>query len=426
MMNSPRVLIESSNANHNWGDASMLHAAIGRVRTVFPGSTITLLKPHSAYETMLQAQTVESVSNESRAAWHTQRPLWYRLDEVAPHWVDVMHARWPRVTEALTQAKMKGLGRDVAARGSFIRLFEEAALLLVSGGGFITDAFASAEKVLNIILLAKSKGVPVAMVGQGIGPLRATRLREKAAFALPQVDLIALRERRASKPLLRELGCESSRITVTGDDAVQLAYPERSEALGTGIGVNLRLAFYSNVHGERVDELGRVLARMSEHRSAPLYPVPIAYEGHGSDVETNRRVMEGAGVSSDGGAALDSVEAVVRQVGKCRVVVTGSYHGGVFALSQGIPVVALSGSEYYDNKFQGLADMFGTGCTVLRTDREGFAERLQTAIETAWKRAPEMRADLLEAARQQIEAAEAAYGRLPGLITSAHSKEVLT
>ena len=53
-----------------------------------------------------------------------------------------------------------------------------------------------------------------------------------------------------------------------------------------------------------------------------------------------------------------SPEAVMKNVSACRMVVTGSYHAAVFALSQGIPALTISKSAYYDSKFNGLGDMF--------------------------------------------------------------------
>jgi polysaccharide pyruvyl transferase WcaK-like protein len=55
------------------------------------------------------------------------------------------------------------------------------------------------------------------------------------------------------------------------------------------------------------------------------------------------------------------------------VVVAGSYHAAVFALSQGIPVVALVKSPYYVNKMVGLGDQFGAGCEIVRLDEGDVA-----------------------------------------------------
>ena len=69
--------------------------------------------------------------------------------------------------------------------------------------------------------------------------------------------------------------------------------------------------------------------------------------------------------------------ALARQVGRCRIVVSGAYHVAVFALAQGIPVVGLSSSRYYDDKFEGLAAMFGTGLELVRLDGDDVEDRLR-------------------------------------------------
>lgn len=404
------ILIESSNANHNWGDASMLHVAIRRLVELFDDVDITLLKPHPAFERSYRHAEVSSLGADNYPAWTRERRLWHHLDTMAPGGVDYLVNQWPTLANWITRGKMKAIGRDPAPRTAFLERFETADMLIVSGGGFITDVFTStAEDVLNLIMLAHRKDVPVFMFGQGIGPLTSSRLRSKARRALPKVQRIALRERKTSRPLLRELGVPSRRITVTGDDAVSLAYSNHPETLGDGIGINLRVAFYSKLSSELYETLGLVLSEVAGDYEAPLRPIPINYAGSDSDVDSIRQILHYAGVESDGGASLGSPEAVIRQVGRCRVVVTGSYHGAVFALSQGVPVVGLSRSNYYDTKFHGVADMFGAGCTVLRTDRSDFTRALKGAIRTAWVTAPDVRLRLLEAAKHQVKKANNAY-----------------
>ena len=397
----------------------MLHVAVRRLINLYSDGDITLLKPHPAFENTYNHANTTSTDAKERLAWSTQRPLYPRLERVMPGAADYLSTNWPRLKTTITRAKMKALGYDPAPRDTFIRTFETADVLVVSGGGFITDVFEpTAETVLNLILLAYSRDVPVFMFGQGIGPIHNDRLWSKAQRALQKVEHIALRERKSSLPLLRKLGVPEERITVTGDDAVALTYSKRSDTIGRAIGVNLRVASYAEVSGDITERLGNVLNDVASSYEASLLPVPIAYEGNDSDVSSIRNVLNSIGVDTDGGASLDSPEAVSRQVGRCRVVVTGSYHGGVFALSQGVPVIGLSNSEYYDKKFNGLADMFGTGCTVLRVNRPDFEDSLREAVHAAWETAPEVRPQLLEAAERQIEAANAAYARMSNTLQS--------
>ncbi|MBC8122047.1 MAG: polysaccharide pyruvyl transferase family protein, partial [Gemmatimonadaceae bacterium] len=115
---------------------------------------------------------------------------------------------------------------------------------------------------------------------------------------------------------------------------------------------------------------------------------------------------------------LDTPGKVIQQVSSCRVVVTGSYHGGVFALAQGIPIVGLVKSEYYVGKFLGLAEQFGgIGCQIVSLNDENFPEKLKRSVDNAWQSAETVRPQLLELARQQIDQGLNAYRRVYELLS---------
>jgi hypothetical protein len=87
----------------------------------------------------------------------------------------------------------------------------------------------------------------------------------------------------------------------------------------------------------------------------------------------------------------------------------------VFALSQGVPVVGLTSSAYYDDKFLGLAGMFGTGLELVRLE-DDLGQRLPTAVRSAWDRAPQERSTLLASAEEQIAASRKTFDRICGLV----------
>jgi hypothetical protein len=142
---------------------------------------------------------------------------------------------------------------------------------------------------------------------------------------------------------------------------------------------------------------------------ARVLPVPISHRHGGLDVKTSRVLLAKLDPTSDGGATLRTPRSVIEQVGRCRVVIAGSYHAGVFALAQGIPVVGLVNSSYYADKFLGLAGMFGTGCEIVRVGERAFPRRLAEAIDRAWAAAPRVRSVLVAAAAEQIELGREAY-----------------
>jgi len=290
-------------------------------------------------------------------------------------------------------------------------------LVVATGGGYITDEFPElASTVLSMLGMAKKLGKPTVMLGHGLGPLQNPRLRTIAKAVLPSVDLITLRERRAGIPLLDSLGVSQKRVITTGDDAIELAYEARNRELGQGIGVNLRMAKYAGVSGDMLETVRSALQDVARIKGALLLPLPISQDA--SDVQTIQKLMAGYDDNSDGGESLDTPLKVIKQVGQCRVVVTGSYHAGVFALAQGIPVVGLAKSQYYIDKFLGLADQFGTGCEVILLDDNQLREKLIVSIDNAWMSAETVRLQLLESARRQIESGHAAYQRVYDLVNS--------
>jgi polysaccharide pyruvyl transferase WcaK-like protein len=148
-----------------------------------------------------------------------------------------------------------------------------------------------------------------------------------------------------------------------------------------------------------------------------LLAVPMSRHQGEPDLEAIRAVAKRIGITLVEDSELETPEAAVERVGRCRLVVSGSYHAALFALGQGIPAVCLAANAFYAQKFIGLADLFGAGCTVVnRTDR-GFSG-LADAVAQQWHAAPGHREELLLAAETQIQTGRAAYARIRTLVQS--------
>jgi colanic acid/amylovoran biosynthesis protein len=301
---------------------------------------------------------------------------------------------------------------------------EHADLLVVCGaGGFTDDTRQWNISILDTIEEAIQRNIPVFMFGQGLGPLSDPDILGRARKILPKVSLITLRGGRGGSALAQSLGVNSSQILTTGDEAVEIAYEAREKEAGHAVGINLRVASYSNVNGEMIDGLRPVLHEFARRHNVPLIPVPIAFHAWANDHVTIRRLLQGFDDYSDGGITLDTPLKVIEQIGRCRIVVTGAYHAAVFALSQGIPVVCLSASDDYNAKFLGLEDQFGAGCETVFLSASNASERLAAAAERAWQSAENLRSPLLAAARRQIALSQGAYERVAENISFIGSKQ---
>lgn len=408
----------------NVGDLAMLTVSVARLRALWPAATIRVLTaaPHLVVR---HCGDVETVPVEGRREFLDEHLLG-RADRWLPapawhRWEDSLRFARPHVFSASASLKRRLRGRTGEDRTSaleqFVGAIAAADLVIVSGAGILNDSFPDhALGILATIDLAVRQGIPAALVGQGMGPLESIALRRRAAEVLPRASLIAVRDAGASVKVLQSLGVDSSRVTVTGDDAIELALarvrqrpPARSAS--QAIGVNLRVAAYAGVEADMVAPLRNTLASAAAARGARLIGIPIAHHQGGMDLDTLRGLLD-----DDGRAGiLDTPQAVIDRVADCRIVVTGSYHGAVFALAQGIPAVALVKSPYYAAKMAGVADQFGIGCELVRLDREDLPTALYAAIHHAWARADAVREPLLRAAADQVRRGRHAYSRLRDL-----------
>jgi colanic acid/amylovoran biosynthesis protein len=419
-----RVLLDSCSYNcQNVGDLAMLTVAVSRLRELWPSATIQVITNAPALVAR-HCGMVETVPVRGRRLL-----LEARLLGAVRSWLPAaVRRQWDSVEASFRLGRPDGFGRLLRLkerlRGrpageveAFLQAVDRADLVVVNGAGILTDAFVeSALGILATLDLAVRRGVPAALFGQGLGPIADPGLWRRAAEVLPRVQLIAVRESATSLPLLSALGVSPANIVVTGDDAIEMAFGEStlrgaSDELPSSIGINVRVAPYAEVGEGLLASLRQALDGAARRHRARLVPIPVAHHGGGMDVDTLRALLDGA---EDGGAALDTPQRVIARISECRVVVTGSYHGAVFALAQGIPVVAIAKSQYYVSKMSGVAQQFGIGCEIVRLDVEegNLPARLEAAIDRAWSDAGRVREPLLAAAADQIRRGRSAYGRL--------------
>lgn len=412
------------------GDLAMLAIAVERLRTLWPEARIGVIAD-DADLLARHFETVTAVPSAGRRLWLEDPYLGLRLHERLPQAIarrlrageHDLRRRRPGLVRTAIRARRGLRGRGTADLDDFLEWVTDSDLVVVSGAGALTDPFAPyATTVLDLLDAVTAKATPAAMFGQGIGPLTDPALLERCRVVLPRVDLIALREDRAGRPILRSVGVADERITTTGDDAVELAFRARAEPPGgLGLGVSLRVARYANFDGRALRFVEEALRRAAAAFAAPLVPVPISHQPNEQDADVIARLLPESDALPPGG--LSAPLAVIEQVRRCRVVVTGSYHAAVFALAQGIPAVGLAASEYYVDKFLGLADQFGGGCLLVTADEPASLEqRLMLAIEQMWESADDLAPRLLEAAARQVDQGHAAYRRLPGLLRASSRK----
>lgn len=415
-----RLLIENgSYSMRNMGDTAMLMVAVRRLRKIFPDAEMLVFT--SAPERLKKLiPCVTPYNIEGRNYWLTPRTAYgsviNRLLSYSPlrDYAEVagmksmMHGG-----TALSRFMLKvGRSCEIDAQKQFLRDFSTIDAVIATGGGYLTDAFYwNAMKVLATIGAGTYMQKPTFLFGQGIGPLHNTRLLNLAKYVLPRASTIALREKRIGPSILENMGIPKKHVVVTGDDAIELAYEFRRKELGNVIGINLRVTEYSGISSSEASACISIINESAKKLHTSLMPIPISLDeetNESSDACILADMLELHHIEANYLKHIEHPTEVIQRVSQCRLVVTGSYHAGVFALSQGIPVIGIIKSPYYYDKFMGLSDQFTGGCKVL-SDAQITSKDLEQSIEKMWYAAPAIHDSILKAAEQQICLSKSAF-----------------
>jgi polysaccharide pyruvyl transferase WcaK-like protein len=413
-----KILIDNSGYElKNHGDLAMLSVAAHRFRKNFPNSKIYIFTDAPIRLVQLIPFAIP-MPVAGRRQWDLKWNVIGSLHKLFPKlmltWLEEQEVsfklKYPILSRRWIEKRLSKRGYDTHSMQSYLNLIEQVDMVVATGGGYITDSFAEhASALLRTLALAQYYGKPTALFGQGLGPVKNKKLLKLAKHILPKLHLLTLREVIFSKPFALSVGVPENLIFVTGDDAITLAYSKKMQENRNAIGVNLRIASYSGIHEGILNDIRATFKLAQDKFGTQLIPIPISVHDGDSDIEAIRRLLPRCTVQSMVG--LDTPEKVVEQVSRCRIVITGSYHAAVFALSQGISVVAIVGSEYYRHKFEGLANQFENGCIIIKQENVNFAKDLKSAIRLTWEMAEHNRAKLLSLAELQVSQSEIAYDK---------------
>lgn len=421
------IIVENSGYGlDNLGDVAMLQSSINRFKSIWPEATILVITADSG-RLSRYISGVESLPVEERQAWQSpfnligggQHLFLGKLKQWIADKEAWFRCRYPDIALKIISGRFGKHSEKYTFCSRFVNRIRHADLVIATGGGYINDTFSPhAICIFDTLRLAQRFERPTAMVGQGIGP--ATNLQLLICFrrVASKLLLLSMRESLLSPEIARSVIGESAttELLVTGDDAVEMAYNCRPMNMGNKLGVNIRFTGYAGVEEASLVKVGKVIQKVIKVFKAEYEIIPISLIKGTSDTAAVKLMLgEDHVVENDLDNNL-SVESVINCVGQCRVVITGSYHAGVFALSQGAQVVALTASKYYDSKFAGLRDQFSRGLQLVHLQDENFEEALEQALTAAWQQADNDRESLLKSAAEQVLKGQQAYQRLKVLV----------
>jgi polysaccharide pyruvyl transferase WcaK-like protein len=429
----------------NAGQNALLQIAVQRVMNLWPDASIgiTTFAPHLL---KVYFPNAYPVSPDGHHGWFKDQDRFNRIHNLLPRFIwrfllkfrENVGYRYPALQPSSIRNKLNSIRareqapltevdlEKVEMAGEEINYKDVvggADLFIATGSQYMTDIAKEAGlAVLGRLEAAIQQGIPTAMVGQGMGPIEDPELRTRSKLILPTVDLIFVRERLEAPNLLKSLGVDPSRVLITGDDAVELAYKARTSTLGNGIGVSLRVMPYTSVDQDDLKIIETVLKRAASEFGVELVSLPISMSVHERDDLFIQKLLTGYSKVWMSGSKFQTPLEIIKNTQRCRLVVTGTFHAAVFAMGQGIPAVCLAKSASYVNKLTGLVDIFdGCGEVVLLND-EHLQEKLTAAVHNAWYSAESVRPKLLKAAARQINMGYTAYQSLFDLVASKNQR----
>jgi polysaccharide pyruvyl transferase WcaK-like protein len=410
-----RILLDNGGYHlGNLGDNALLLVACSRFKKLWPEAELFAIT-HDGERLRRLVPYAVPVESADRQAWFRQLAVLGELRKIIPWRVAgslrrfeiALRSRFPRAYLACRRLLSSRETDELSRAQAFLALVESVDVVALTGGGYITDSFSEhALCALELILLAKGQGKTTCALGQGLGPISDRTLRYAAERAFKSCDVVAMRESVFGPRLFSALHGDPEKVIVTGDDAIEPAFERRPGRLGERIGVNIRLAAYAGSMSENCAALRTVIRDFASRMNRSIEIVPIALSVDLPDAQSTSDML---GLNAQSMPADPGMDEVLERVAACRIVITGSYHAGVFALSQGASVVALVCSDYYHYKFSGLRHQFGDGIRVIDLRLRGWAESLPAAIEDTWSGADSCRAESLAAAEHQVAQGKRAY-----------------
>lgn len=335
----------------------------------------------------------------------------------------------------LTRLTDRAMGVTPATREA-MRTVQEVGLVVTYGSGALNDLWLQTNLLRwsLVYICARIIGRPVALTGQGIGPLRNRLARFLLGRALQNVQLITLREPGKSVELLGDLRVKRPKILITGDDALvqrrlsdeQLNEILNSEGVPTdqaGIAVHIRPTDYESHLADIYPTIARALDKLVEKTGKHVLFVPMSYKSTIDDRDASENIRRQMRRSENAHVLQKEYSAaqVKAIIGSQSLAIGVSYHFGVFALSSGVPTICLYSNEYYQMKSVGLYAGFGPGAQPVDLHAVSASDDIVwNAVQMLEKRS-ELSQSLVASTDSMLEQSREAGQILRGLVVEPNS-----
>lgn len=384
-----KILITENYCSSNRGDAAILTSMIGALKEYIPDAEFTV---SSHYPKV--AKIMHNI---------------YSFEPVVVTtggYINILLAMF-RMIRYLIWALMRRYGLNSRLFISIEKLerlekYAEADIIISVGGAYYNDNYKPAIfGRLYSIFLSKVIKKPVVLYAHSIGPFNTFVFRHLAKYVFNKVDLITLRDSE-SKKVLDELGVLKAPIYVTADSAFNLSVINADIAkellLKEGINVNCRplvsvsvrkWGFYGTIDAsEGHRPYIQVMAQSADYLVKKINATIVFmstctdFGGYGNDDRVVAREVISMMKYANAAKIVEgeySPEELKGMVGQMDMHIGTRMHSNIFALSMGVPVLAIA----YEFKTRDLMQFFDLEKYVCNIENITF-EELCAKLEAVW------------------------------------------
>jgi polysaccharide pyruvyl transferase CsaB len=234
--------------------------------------------------------------------------------------------------------------------GEVLKALKSGNGLISGGGSLLQDAtgIGSIPYYLGIMALARWCRKPTFVYAQGIGPVNRKLFQPFIAREFKRAAYVSVRDEE-SAILLRRYGVPQGSIEVVPDpvmglpDGAEGAAAEQEQDTRPVVGVSVR--FWRSDRAD-LDRAAAALEALAGRHAVRLRFLPFH---HGADEDASRYVMErltGSGAQPTLAPAHDDPQQMLREVGRCALLIGMRLHSLIYAANQEVPLLGLS----YDPK----------------------------------------------------------------------------
>lgn len=384
------ILVDSGNCK-NIGDNAMLINVINYLAGHFPGTFYVIDKGVSLNIENKNSiiKKVKSISSLLRMPhWrifnYKSQPLLFRHICMFLFWfISILRAFRISVGILVYRKYKKYIFLDKNIN-YWVKTISNVNCYWVVGGGNINDIWVEqAFWKMAFAWLFKIQKKPVIFSGQGIGPANRIATKNILKFGIKYISMLSVREKLSYK-CLEKMKINMENIFIVGDDALTITSDASIEDFllpEKFIALNIRISNYSAKDKKVIEKIVNLVELLlEEYKEHKFIFIPIADNESDSDISAAKMAIsklekhKGRLSVLEGDLSYRNIKLVLE---KATMSIGISYHFCLFSLAMGTFAVGLYANDYYEQKLEGLFEMFGVRECVFGLKRVRVENLLQ-------------------------------------------------